>query len=94
MIFKFFERKRMKKCVNRNNQRLLEAGLITMRFEISNNTIELRLNGRVLMIFGFGAKNRAAIDSTTALSCLFRNLNAIDLPRLKEIAFESALNSF
>lgn len=88
------ERRRMKKSVERNNQKLLEAGLIAMRYEISGSTTELRLNGRVLMIYGNGAKNRAAIDSTTALACLLRNLNAIDLPKLKEIAFESTLNSF
>ena len=82
------ERMRMKKCIERNNQKLLEAGLIAMNFG------KARLNGRVLMIFGTGAKSRAGMDSVTALSCLFRNLNAIDLPKLKEIAFESTLNSF
>ena len=88
------ERRRMKKCIEMNYQILLEAGLIAMNFGKAGNTTELRLNGRVLMIFGTGAKSRAGMDSVTALSCLFRNLNAIDLPKLKEIAFESTLNSF
>lgn len=49
------ERRRMKKCIERNNQKLLEAGLIAMNFGKAGNTTELRLNGRVLMIFGTGA---------------------------------------
>lgn len=93
-VVRFLERRRMKRCIEKNNARLLDAGLIAMRYEMTGSTIELRLSGRVLMIFGLGAKSRAAIDSTSALSCLFRNLNAIDLPKLKEIAFESTLNSF
>lgn len=93
-VFRFFDRKRMQKCVERNNQKLLEAGLIAMRYEITGKTTELRLNGRVLMLYGLDSKSRAVIDATTALSCLYRSLNAIDLPRLKEIAFESTLNSF
>ena len=78
---RFLERRRMKRCIERNNAKLLEAGLIAMRYEITEDTTELRLNGRVLMIYGFGSKSRAAIDSTAALTCLYRNLNAIDLPR-------------
>ena len=93
-MFQFIQRKQMKKCIEKNNAKLLEAGLIAMRYVLSGNTTELRLNGRVLMIFGLGGKNRAVVDSVTALSCLYRNLNAIDLPRLKEIAFESTLNRF
>lgn len=93
-IFRLVERRQMKKCIEKNNAKLLKVGLIAMRYEMSGNTTELRLNGRVLMIFGVSSKSRAAVDSVTALSCLFRNLNAIDLPKLKEIAFESTLNSF
>lgn len=93
-MFRFLKRKEMKKCIAKNNAQLLEAGLIAMRYELNGNTTELRLKGRVLMIFGLGAKNCAVVDSVTALSCLYRNLNVIDLPKLKEIAFESTLNSF
>ena len=93
-MFKFMLRKQMERCIEKNNAKLLEVGLIAMRYELNGNTTELRLNGRVLMIFGLSAKNRAVVDSVTALSCLYRNLNAIDLPKLKQIAFESTLNSF
>lgn len=94
VVFKFLERKCLRKNIKRNNEKLLEEGFVAMRYELAGNVTELRLNGRVLMIFGYGSKSRAAMDSVTALICLLKNLNAVDMPRLKEIAFESTLNSF
>ena len=94
IVFRFLERRRLRKLIKTSNQKLLEEGLIAMSYLHTGIVTELRLNGRVLMLFGFGKKSRAAIISVTNLICLFKNLNVIDLTKLKEIAFESALNKF
>ena len=94
IVFRFLERRRLRKLIKTSNQKLLEEGLIAMSYLHTGIVTELRLNGRVLMLFGFGKKSRAAIISVTNLICLFKNLNVIDLTKLKEIAFERALNKF
>ena len=94
IVFRFLERRRLRKLVEASNQKMLDEGLFAMQYVNSGSVTELRVNGRVLMIFSFGKKARAAIESVTAITCLYKNLDVISLPQLKEIAFESTLNRF
>ena len=56
---------------------MLDEGLFAMQYVNSGSVTELRVNGRVLMLFPFGKKARAAIQCVTDLICLFKNLNVI-----------------
>lgn len=94
IVFRFLERRRLRKLIETSNQKMLDEGLFAMQYVNSGSVTELRVNGRVLMLFPFGKKARAAIQSVTDLICLFKNLNVISLPKLKQISYESALNSF
>ena len=94
IVFRFLERRRLRKLIETSNQKMLDEGLFAMQYVNSGSVTELRLNGRVLMLFPFGKKARVAIQCVTDLICLFKNLNVISLPKLKQISYESALNSF
>lgn len=65
---------------------MLDEGLFAMQYVNSGSVTELRVNGRVLMLFPFGKKARAAIQCVTDLICLFKNLNVISLAVLIAVA--------
>lgn len=69
---------------------MLDEGLFAMQYVSSGSVTELRVNGRVLMLFPFGKKARAAIQCVTDLICLFKNQNVISLPKLKQIEKNNA----
>lgn len=90
IVFRFLERRRLRKLIETSNQKMLDEGLFAMQYVNSGSVTELRVNGRVLMLFPFGKKARAAIQCVTDLICLFKNQNVISLPKLKQIEKNNA----
>lgn len=71
IVFRFLERRRLRKLIETSNQKLLDEGLFAMKYVCTGGITELRVNGRVQMIFSFGKKARAAIESVTAIGWYF-----------------------